>query len=260
MAHGQGPAFRLAPLTFGASELARNPTLAWSLLGAFALLLAVFCLLELKSPYPLLDLRLLARNRVFALSSLAAFVNYSSFFGMLFFFSLYLQVGRGMSVREAGFFLALQSVMQALTTPLAARLCTNWNPGYVCAVGVALCGLGLTAAGFLQLDSHLGLMLGAQCLLGVGMSLFALPNTTIILESAGPDHVGQASGLTGAVRTGGQLCNMVIITLTLSLFLGQEAVSAANIDGFMRSMRVDLLIFGLFNLLAVGFVLARNRR
>ena len=117
---------------------------------------------------------------------------------MLFFFSLYLQVGRGMSVQQAGFFLALQSVVQALTTPLAARLCNAWNPGYVCAVGVALCGLGLTAAGFLQLDSPLSLMLGAQCLLGVGISLFALPNTTIILESAGPEHVGQASGLTGA--------------------------------------------------------------
>ena len=250
----------MAALTFGASELAESPVLAWGLLASFALLLAGFCLLELKSRYPLLDIRLLARNRVFALSSLAAFVNYSSFFGLLFFFSLYLQVGRGMSVQEAGFFLALQSVVQALTTPLAARLCNAWNPGYVSAVGVALCGLGLTAAAFLQLDSPLSLLLGAQCLLGVGISLFALPNTTIILESAGPDHVGQASGLTGAVRTGGQLCNMVVITLTLSLFLGQEAVSIANIDGFLRSMRTDLIIFGLLNLLAVGFVLARNRQ
>ena len=62
------------------------------------------------------------------------------------------------------------------------------------------------------------------------------------------------------MRTGGQLCNMVVITLTLSLFLGQEAVSIANIDGFLRSMRTDLIIFGLLNLLAVGFVLARNRQ
>ena len=112
----------MAALTFGASELAESPVLAWGLLASFALLLAVFCLLELKSRYPLLDIRLLARNRVFALSSLAAFVNYSSFFGMLFFFSLYLQVGRGMSVQEAGFFLALQSVVQALTTPLASAM------------------------------------------------------------------------------------------------------------------------------------------
>lgn len=127
-------------------------------------------------------------------------------------------------------------------------------------MGVALCGLGLTAAAFLDLDSPLSLLLGAQCLLGVGISLFALPNTTIILESAGADHVGQASGLTGAVRTGGQLCNMVVITLTLGFFLGQEAVGPNTIDAFLRSMRTDLIIFGVLNLLAVGCVLARNRR
>lgn len=135
-------------MTFGSSELAENPALAWGLLAAFGLLLTVFCLKELKSRYPLLDIRMLARNRVFALSSLAAFVNYSSFFGMIFFFSLYLQAGRGMSVQEAGLFLALQSVAQVLTTPLAARLCNAWEPGKVSAVGVALCGLGLTAAAF----------------------------------------------------------------------------------------------------------------
>lgn len=250
----------MAALTFGASELAENPLLAGGLLAAFVLLLLAFCLKELKSEYPLLDVRLLARNRVFALSSLAAFINYSSFFGMIFFFSLYLQVGRGMSVQQAGLFLALQSVVQMAATPLAARLSTSRDPGKVSAVGAALCGLGLTAAGFLEVDSPLGLLLAAQCLLGVGISLFALPNTTIILESAGPEHVGQASGLTGAVRTGGQLCNMVVITLTLSFFLGHESVGPANIDAFMRSMRLDLVIFGLLNLLAVGCALARNRK
>lgn len=250
----------MTALTFGSSELAESPALAWGLLAAFALLLAAFCVKELKSRYPLLDIRMLARNRVFALSSLAAFVNYSSFFGMIFFFSLYLQVGRGMSVQEAGLFLALQSVLQVLATPLAARLCNAWEPGKVSAVGVALCGLGLTAAAFLELDSPLSLLLGAQCLLGVGISLFALPNTTIILESAGPDRVGQASGLTGAVRTGGQLCNMVVITLTLGFFLGQEAVGPGTMDAFLRGMRTDLIIFGVLNLLAVGCVLARNRR
>ena len=100
----------------------------------------------------------------------------------------------------------------------------------------------------------------AQCLLGVGISLFALPNTTIILESAGRDRVGQAAGLTGAVRTGGQLFNMTLITLTLGLFLGSEPAGAHNIDAFMGAMRVDLMIFGVLNLLAVGCALARNRR
>ncbi|MDE5879241.1 MAG: MFS transporter, partial [Desulfovibrio sp.] len=110
-------------LTFGAAELAERPGLAWLLLGGFGGLLVLFWLHELRSRYPLLDMRLLAQNRVFALSSLAAFINYSSFFGTLFFFSLYLQVGLGLGVEESGLILAFQAVVQALTTPLAARLC-----------------------------------------------------------------------------------------------------------------------------------------
>lgn len=250
----------MTALTFGSSELAEHPAQGWLLLSSFVVLLVIFCLRERSSQYPLLDVRMLVRNRVFALSSLASFINYSSFFGMIFFFSLYLQVGRGMSVEQAGLFLALQSIVQLLATPVAARLCNVYNPGHVSAVGIALCGMGLVAAAFLDLDSSLWLLCAAQCLLGVGVSLFALPNTAIILESAGPEHVGQASGLTGAVRTGGQLCNMVVITLTLSVFLGREPISPANIDAFLQSMRTDLIIFGVLNLLAVGCALARNRR
>ena len=250
----------MTALTFGSSELADAPALAGGLLVAFVGLMAAFCIKELRSDYPLLDLRLLARNRVFALSSLAAFINYSSFFGIVFFFSLYLQFGRGMTVQQAGLFLALQSVMQVMTTPVAARLCGRFEPGKVSAAGIALCGLGLVVCGLLRVDSPMYVLVLAQCLLGVGISLFALPNTTIILESAGRDRVGQAAGLTGAVRTGGQLFNMTLITLTLGLFLGSEPAGTHNIEAFMGAMRVDLIIFGVLNLLAVGCALARNRR
>ena len=250
----------MTALTFGSSELAVSPVMAGCLLAAFVALMVAFCVKELKSVYPLLDLRLLANNRVFALSSLAAFINYSSYFGIVFFLSLYLQFGRVMTVQQAGLFLALQSIVQAMTTPVSARLCGAFQPGKVSAVGIALCGVGLTVCAFLQIDSPMWVLVAAQCLLGMGISLFALPNTTIILESAGRERIGQASGLTGAVRTGGQLCNMTVITLTMGFFLGNEAVGAHNIDAFMGAMRVDLMVFGVLNLLAVGCALARNRR
>ena len=72
--------------------------------------------------------------------------------------------------------------------------------------------------------------------------------------------MGQASGLTGAVRTGGQLVNMAVITLTLGFFLGDQPAGPETIDAFMDSMHVDLVVFGVLNLLAVGCVLARNRK
>ena len=248
----------MTALTIGASELADHPGLGGGMLALWAALAVLLCIRELHSSFPLLDVRMLARNRVTSLSLVAAFINYCSFFGMLFFFSLYLQVGRGMSVEQTGLVLALQALVQALSSPLAARLCNRWQAGYVCTLGTILCGCGLLLAAFLHLDSSLLIIFGSQALLGLGVSFFALSNTTIIMESAGEANVGRASGLVGMVRTAGMLCNMVIITLTLSFFLGHEAVGAHNVDKFLRAMRLDMILFGVLNLLAVSCTLARN--
>lgn len=248
----------MAALTFGASSMADDHLLGGGLFLLCFVLLACFVWRELRSPFPMVDVRLLRRNRVLSLSLVAAFVNYCSFFGMVFFFSLYLQVGRGFSVQEAGLMLALQAAVQSLSSPLAARLCDRYDQGLISTVGTVFCGLGLLSAAFLDMDSSLWVIVGAQCLIGAGVSLFALPNTTIILEAAGPQRVGQASGLVGTVRTAGMLGNLTIITLTLSLFLGHEPVGKDNIDAFLHCMRVDMVLFGILSLLAVGCTLARN--
>lgn len=247
----------MAALTVGSTSLQSSPSMGWGLLAAGVVILALYVWLELRTPYPLLDVRLLVTNRLFGLSSLAAFINYSSSFGLLFFFSMYLQVVRGMNVMESGLFLSLQFVLQAVSTPWAGRLADRHGAERVSAVGIALCGVGLCAASFLGRETPLWYLCVAQVLLGLGISLFAIPNTTVILESAGPGHLGQAAGLTGAVRTGGGLLNMVIISTTLGIYLGHEPVSPATIDPFLKSLRVDLILFGLLNLAAVGCALGR---
>lgn len=249
----------MAALTIGATSLQDSLYLGWVLLAAGILGLTLYVWVELRTPYPLLDIRLLVRNKIFGLSSLAAFISYSSFFGMLFFLSVYLQVVRGMSVQEAGLFLAVQSVVQTVTTPWAGRLADRHGAGRISAIGIGCCGLGLLAASFLQVDSPLWFISAAQVLLGLGISLFAVPNTTVLLGSVGPEHLGQAAGLTGAVRTGGGVLNMIIITTTLGLYLGHQPISHETIAPFMQSMKVDLILFGLLNLLAVGCALGRLR-
>lgn len=249
----------MTALTFGGACLQSNPRIAWGLLSAGAGILALYVRLELRTAYPLLDIRLLTGNRMFGLSSLAAFVNYASSFGMLFFFSLYLQVVRGMDVAQAGLFLALQSVVQVVTTPLAGRMSDKYGAAKVSALGIALCGAALCASGLLGRETPLWHLNVVQTILGLGLSFFAVPNTAVILESAGPDRLGQAAGLTGAVRTGGALLNMVIISTTLGVYLGGEPISQATIEPFLRSLRVDLALFGLLNLMAVGCALGRFR-
>jgi MFS family permease len=223
-------------------------------------LLVCYIRLEWHSPFPLLELRLFTQNRVFSLSALAAFVNYASSFGISLYFSMYLQGLRGLSVSDAGIFLAVQAVVQMLAAPLSGRLADRYGAGPISALGIALCGAGVALAALIALDTPLSLLIGVQILLGAGFGLFATPNTTLILESAGIRYLGQASGVTGAVRTGGMLANMIIVTTTLSFFMGQAPLRPENAPAFMESMRLDFCIFAGLNLLAVGCSLWRRRR
>lgn len=249
----------MAALTIGGTILQDHVGMGWTLLALGVVGLILYVWMELRTPYPLLDIRLLISNKLFGLSSLAAFISYSSFFGMLFFFSVYLQVVRGMSVQEAGLFLAVQSAVQVVTTPWAGRMADKHGAGLISSIGIGICGLGLLAAAFLQVDSPLALLAMTQVLLGLGISMFAVPNTTVLLSCVDHKHLGQAAGLTGAVRTGGGVLNMIVITMTLGIYLGHEPVSTATIEPFMQSMKIDLIIFGILNLLAVGCALGRLR-
>ncbi len=222
-------------------------------------LIVVFAFIETRSHYPLLDVRLLFRNRVFALSSLAAFVNYSSAFGMLLFFSLYLQIVRGISVEYAGLLLTIQFIVQSIVAIWAGRMADKHDAGNISAIGIAVCGLGLCAGAFLGKDTSMVYFILSQICLGVGLGLFAVPNTAVIFESAGANHLGQAAGLTGAMRTSGALFNTIIISMTFGYFLGNTPVSTENIDSFLASMKVDLIFFGILNLIAIGCALSRRR-
>lgn len=228
--------------------------------AAFIILLIAFFMVERKTSFPLLNLEILAQKPVFSLSALAAFVNYASFFGLIFYFSIYLQIARNIGVRETGFILAVQPLAQALATPLATRLCKIFSNGIVCAAGSLLCGIGLLSAAFLRPESSLAWLFLAQILLGAGISMFSLANTTMMIEAAGREHTGQASALIGAVRTAGQLCSMVAITLSMGWFLGNETISRNVLPQFMASMRASLIVFAIINLFAIGLAFFRNRK
>lgn len=251
-------AISMTALTAASAIMGASTVMGLMGIAIFLAALALFARRQTKAAFPILNLSLLSSNHLLALSCIAALVNYASFFGIIFYFSIYLQIAHNLNVQMAGITLAFQPFMQAIAQPVATRLCNAWSKGATSATGAALCGFGLLASAFLSPASPLSVLMLAQGLLGSGMSLFALANTAIILESAGPKYIGQASALTGAMRTCGQLISMCMITLSLSLFLGSESVGAHNLPAFMTSMKTSLIIFGLLNLAAVGTIFARN--
>jgi MFS family permease len=244
-------------LTLGASALQHAFWAPWALAGALCLCVC-YIRLEWHSAFPLLELRLFTRNRLFSLSALASFVNYASCFGISLYFSMYLQGLRGLSVSEAGLFLAVQAVVQMFASLLAGRLADRFGAGPISTLGITLCCAGTALAALIAPDTPLALLIGVQIFLGAGYGLFATPNTTLMLTSTGARYLGQAAGVTGAMRTGGMLANMIIVTTTLGFFMGQAPLRPENAAAFMESMRLDFWIFVGLNLLAIVCSISRR--
>ena len=229
-------------LIAGAANLDRGHW-AWALLAAGTAGLLLFLRLEAGSRYPLLDLRLLTKNRVFALSNLAALFNYAATFGVTFFMSLYLQYVQGMSPRQAGTVLILQPVTQTLFSPLCGRLADRLPAAWVATAGMALCALGLAVAATVDAASGLPTVLLMLTLLGFGFALFSSPNMSVIMGSVAPRYLGVASGLSATMRTLGMMTSMTLITIVFSVLMGGKPVTAETQPAFLTSMHTALLIF-----------------
>ncbi|MCK4535858.1 MAG: MFS transporter [Desulfuromonadales bacterium] len=229
-------------LITGASNLDRG-IWAW-ILGAIGTAgLGVFLVFEARIDYPVLNIALLRSNRVFALSNLAAMLNYAATFGITFFLSLYLQYVKGMNPREAGTILIIQPVVQAFFSPMCGRLADRFPAAKVATIGMALCAAGLGISATITVDTPLALIMIMLAVLGFGFALFSSPNVSVIMGSVEPRYLGVASGLNGSVRTLGMLTSMTIITIIFSIFLGGHAVAPETLPAFLNSMHTALLVF-----------------
>ncbi len=206
-----------------------------------------FLVYEYKKESPLLNVRLLLTNRSFTFNTLATWVNYAASFGVMFFFSIYLQTLKGFSPKITGMILVVQPVIQTLFAPVAGRLSDRFAPSTVAAVGMALCTAGLTVAVFLTRETPIQMIVLVQLLLGLGFSFFASPNITAIMGSVEPANYGLASGIVSTMRYIGMMTSLTIITVILSLFIGNQPVNAQTAAGFISSMKLTLFIFSVMN-------------
>jgi MFS family permease len=87
-----------------------------SLLAAGIIGSIFFILYEKRIRFPVLDMNLLTKNRVFALSNLSALINYSATYAVTFLLSLDLQYTKGFTAEHAGFILIAQPVFQAMVS------------------------------------------------------------------------------------------------------------------------------------------------
>jgi EmrB/QacA subfamily drug resistance transporter len=241
--------------------LSRVPDPAsYLLIMAGCVLVILFVLFELRVPVPVLDMRLIARNRVFAFSNLAALISYCATFAVTFLLSLDLQITKGLSPEQAGIVLIVLPAAQALLSPFAGRLSDRMDSQVIASIGIGLTTVGLFLLIFLSASTPVWYLIVCLIILGTGFGLFSSPNINAIMSSVDKKYLGVASGMNGTMRLVGQVLSMGIVVMLFSLFIGPVMITPENFPQFIKSLQYAFLIFTVLSLFGILASLMRGKR
>jgi EmrB/QacA subfamily drug resistance transporter len=248
----------LASIIYGFSSLPR--TAGFVCLGAGVAAIVAFVLYERRHAFPVLNVKLFSGNRTFALSSLAALINYASTMGITFMLSLYLQYVRGLDASHAGRILICQALVQSVFSLVAGGLSTRVAPAVLATSGMVLIGCGLVVLlVFISASMPLWLLMGIFVIFGMGFGIFSSPNTNVVMNSVAQRSYSQASAVLGTMRLAGQSFSMGIAGMAISFMVGTDRITPALHGAFMHSMRITFLVFVILCAIGVYASSARVR-
>jgi predicted MFS family arabinose efflux permease len=247
----------LAALVYGFSHAQSSGWGSWLTVACLAgsvVLLAVFVVIESRSPNPLIPLRVLAdRNRSGAyLSVLLVGIG---LFGVFLLLTYYLQRQLGYSPIKTGVaFLPMIAANILTSTTTSTLLLGRLGPRPLVAVGMVVAGCGMALLTGLGLHSTYATdILPALVLIGVGLG-FAIA-TAINTATAGirPEDTGVASALVNTSQqiggsVGTALLNTLAISATASFVRTHPAavavVATATVHGDAVAFWTGAAIFG----------------
>ncbi|PVX48853.1 EmrB/QacA subfamily drug resistance transporter [Balneicella halophila] len=245
-------------LMYGLSKLPEIKALAITVLGLIGLF--VFVKIEMRTKFPVLNIRMFTKNRIFALSNLSAFINYASTFAVTFMLSLYLQYIMGLSASQAGLILVIQPVMMAAVASFSGRLSDKKNPRILAAIGMGTSSLGLFLLSFISKDSSTAFILIDLFVLGIGFGMFSSPNTNVVMRSVDKKMQGTASAMVATMRNTGMMFSMAIATLIIHWFLGTSQINIENQELFIMSTKVVFTTFTVLCLFGVYTSIVKNKQ
>ena len=191
---------------------------------------------EIRSTSPVLDIMLFRQNIVFAMSSLAALINFSATFAVGFLLSLYLQYIKGFSPEHAGLILIVQPVIQVIFSPVAGSLSDRVEPRILASIGMAVTTVGMAMLTLLNVKSSLEFVIICLIVLGLGFCFFLSPNLNALMSSVERKYYGVAAGMIGTMRLTGQAFSMGMTLLLFALNIGRVQITPEYYPSFLKSM------------------------
>lgn len=247
----------LITIMYGISLLPLKTALLFILLGFLGLIF--FVVKEIHTDTPVLNMDLFKQNRVFALSSLTAFINYSTTFAVGFLLSLYLQYIRGLTPQDAGIILVCQPAVMVLLSPFSGRLSDKVEPRTIASFGLVLTTLALFTFTRLTQTTSVLSVTARLALLGAGIAFFSSPNTNAIMSSVKKKSYGVASAMVATMRLIGQMVSMGAAMVVIAVYVGKVEITPAYYGLFLESVKTLFVVFAGLCIGGVGASLLRGK-
>ena len=226
-----------------------------ALFTAAALLLALWGLVEIRMPAPMVDMRMLA-NRPVLFANLTGLIAGFALFGSFILIPTLLQLPRdaaaygfGASATVTGLYLLPSSVTGFVSGPLAGVMSRHVSAKWPLSLGMALGAVGL---GMLAVwDSSPWHIVAGMLVLGAGLPMTFAAMAKVVVDAVRPSETGVATGMNTVMRTiggvvGGQVGAALLTADTISRGVPAESafVTAFTVGaaGSLVAALVALLI------------------
>ena len=224
------------------------------LLAAAVALIAAFITVELRSPWPLLPLRIF-RRRALVGANLTITIVGAVTFAEFFVLTLYLQDVLHYSAVQTGVAFAAFALSVVVVSNLTQAVVSRIGVRATLLIGLVLSTISVALLTRLPVDGHYfwdvfpGVVIG-----GVGLGLTFVPATIASLSGVDPADAGIASGLVNTSRQIGGAIGLAAVTAIAATatrnYAGDGGATAALDHGFQTAL------YSLAGLLVLGIAVA----
>ena len=240
------------------------------LFSGWAVFLAVFVVIELKTSQPMIDFSMF-ENRLFSINLITGFITFVTIAGTIILMPFYLEEVLGYETRQVGLLLAVLPLAMGLIAPLAGSASDHFGARPITVIGLLVLMAGYVALSTLdQQTTTLGYMVRFLPI-GLGMGIFQSPNNSAIMGGVSRDRLGVASGLLALTRSLGQTVGVATLGALWAgrvvyhmggVLLGGATSAAAPVQAAALSdtFHVIVVLMGLALMLSVWGLIQERRR
>ena len=195
--------------------------------GGFAIaaaVIAAFVSWELRSPNPMLPVRIF-ENRRFSAASVSITSAFFALFGFIFLITQYFQLVRGYTPLQAGVRTLPVAASIAVAAVLAPRVVERFGTSRVVAAGLGSMAIAFAWISTASATTPYLEIVGQMIVLGAGLGLTTAPATESIMGSLSADKAGIGSAVNDTTRELGGTLGVAVIGSVFS------SVYASSLSG-----------------------------